>query len=205
MSTVDQSTQEVIDEIVRMSHGDIDRVRELVDLHPGLVNARASWNEAPIEAAAHCGQQEIAELLLSAGADLDICTAAMLGDTGRVSDFLQQNPGLAHATGAHGIPVLFFAAMGGHIGIAELLWRHGASVNAGEGGNMALHAPPLLAGRRWLNGSSQTAQRSTSLATMARRRWPWLSIEVITTLLSYCANTEVKIRVDRSTDHRPTG
>ena len=34
MSTVDQSTQEVIDEIVRMSHGDIDRVRELVDLHP---------------------------------------------------------------------------------------------------------------------------------------------------------------------------
>ena len=82
MSTVDQSTQEVIDEIVRMSHGDIDRVRELVDLHPGLT----------------------------------------------------------HATGAHGIPVLFFAAMAGHIGIAELLRRHGASVNAGEGGNMALHA-----------------------------------------------------------------
>ena len=140
MSTVDQSTQEVIDEIVRMSHGDIDRVRELVDLHPGLVSARSTWNEAPIEAAAHCGQREIAELLLAAGADLDICTAAMLGDTGRVSDFLQQNPGLAHATGAHGIPVLFFAAMAGHIGIAELLRRHGASVNAGEGGNMALHA-----------------------------------------------------------------
>ena len=39
MSTVDQSTQEVIDEIVRMSHGDIDRVRELVDLHPGLAHA----------------------------------------------------------------------------------------------------------------------------------------------------------------------
>ena len=114
MSTADQSDQEVTDELVRMSHGDIDRVRELVDLHPGL----------------------------------------------------------AHATGAHGIPVPFFAAM---------------------------------AGRRWLNGSSQTAQRSTSLATMARRRWPWLSIEVITTWLSYCANTEVKIRVDRSTDHRPTG
>ena len=153
MSTVDQSAQEVIDEIVRMSHGNLNRVRELVDLHPGLVNARASWNEAPIEAAAHCGQQEIAELLLSAGADLDICTAAMLGDTGRVSDFLQQNPGLAHATGAHGIPVLFFAAMSGDRGIAELLHRHGASVNAGEGGNMPLHAAAAFGHRNmaeWL-------------------------------------------------------
>ena len=82
MSTANQSNQEVTDELVRMSHGDIDRVRELVDLHPGL----------------------------------------------------------AHATGAHGIPVPFFAAMAGDRGIAELLRRHGASVNAGEGGNMALHA-----------------------------------------------------------------
>ena len=82
MSTANQSNQEVTDELVRMSHGDIDRVWELVDLHPGL----------------------------------------------------------AHATGAHGIPVPFFAAMAGDRGIAELLRRHGASVNAGEGGNMALHA-----------------------------------------------------------------
>ena len=55
-------------------------------------------------------------------------------------ELVDLHPGLAHATGAHGIPVLFFAAMSGDRGIAELLRRHGASVNAGEGGNMALHA-----------------------------------------------------------------
>lgn len=140
MSTDDQSTQQLTDELVRMSHGNIDRVRKLVRVHPGLVNARASWNEAPIEAAAHCGQREIAELLISAGADLDICTAAMLGSIDSVSSFLQQSPGLAHATGAHGIPVLFYAAMSGNVSIAEFLHRHGASVNAGEGGTMPLHA-----------------------------------------------------------------
>ena len=118
MSTEDRSTQQLTDELVRMSHGNFNRVQELVDLHPGLVNARASWNEAPIEAAAHCGQREIAELLLLAGAEPDVCTAAMLGNIGSVSTFLQRNPGLAHATGAHGIPVPFFAAMAGHIGIA---------------------------------------------------------------------------------------
>ena len=140
MSTTDQSTQQLTDELVRMSDGNLDRVRELVGVHPGLVNARASWNEAPIEAAAHCGQREIAELLISAGADLDICTAAMLGNVDQVSEMLQQDPDLAHATGAHGIPVLFFAAMSGNMGIAESLHRHGASVNAGEGGTMPLHA-----------------------------------------------------------------
>ena len=140
MSTEDQSTQQLTDELVRMSHGNIDRVRELVGVHPGLVNARASWNEAPIEAAAHCGQREIAELLLNAGADLDICTAAMLGNVEQVSEMLQQNPDLAHATGAHGIPVLFFAALSGNVSIAEVLHRRGSSVNAGEGGAMPLHA-----------------------------------------------------------------
>ena len=140
MSTDDQSTQQLTDELVRMSHGNIDRVRELVGVHPGLVNARASWNEAPIEAAAHCGQREIAELLLSAGADLDTCTAAMLGYADKVSEMLQRDPGLAHATGAHGIPVLFFAAMSGNRDIAESLHRHGANVNAGEGRTMPLHA-----------------------------------------------------------------
>lgn len=148
MSTDDQSIQQLTDELVRMSHGNLDRVRELVDLHPGLVNARASWNEAPIEAAAHCGQREIAELLISAGADLDICTAAMLGNADQVSEMLQRDPGLASATGAHGIPVLFFAAMSGNMGIAESLHRHGASVNAGEGGTM----PPTRRCHSWPPG-----------------------------------------------------
>lgn len=63
----------------------------------------------------------------------------MLGRTDRVASFLQADPRLAHATGAHGIPVLFHAAICGHTAAADLLVAHGADVHAGEGGNTALH------------------------------------------------------------------
>ena len=70
---------------------------------------------------------------------LDICTAAMLGMKDRVGTFLTADPGLARATGAHGIPVLFYPAITGEQEVAELLVRSGADVNAGEGGNTPLH------------------------------------------------------------------
>lgn len=131
--------QEIMDQFVGASHGDLAKVTELLAEYPGLINANARWRETPIQAAAHTGQKEIAELLLSQGAPLDICTAAMLGMTERVRRFLQADPALGRATGAHGIPVLFHAAIHAHIDVAELLLAHGADVNQGEGGNAALH------------------------------------------------------------------
>ena len=122
--------QKAIDEFVIAGHGDLEKVKALLERHPVLVQTRARWDETALEAAAHTAQREIAEFLLSQGASLDICTAAMLGMKDRVAAFLQADPALAHATGAHGIPVLFYPAISGQREVAELLVARGANPNA---------------------------------------------------------------------------
>ncbi len=139
MASTPEPPQQVIDGFVRAAHGDFPTVKAMLVQYPSLIGATARWKETAIGAAAHTGQREIAEFLLAHGAPGDICTAAMLGLTDRVGRMLQADPRLAQATGAHGIPVLFHAAIGGHTKVADLLLAHGAEVNAGEGGNTALH------------------------------------------------------------------
>jgi uncharacterized Ntn-hydrolase superfamily protein len=131
--------QKVYNEIVMASHGDLDKVKALVERHPTLVHSRAQWDETPLEAAAHTGQKEIAQFLLSKGAVLDICTASMLGMSDRVKGFLQADPSLSKVTGAHRIPVLFYPVIADRHEVAELLLGYGADVNAAEGGNTPLH------------------------------------------------------------------
>jgi len=144
MATTAGFTQQVIDEFVGASHGDLARAKELLAQHPDVLEARARWDETALGAAAHSGQKEIAEFLLSAGAPLDICTASMLGMASRVAAMLEADPRLAGAKGAHGIPVLFHAAIRGHKQVAELLLAHGTDVNAGAGGNTALHGAAMF-------------------------------------------------------------
>ncbi len=137
-------TQAIIDDFVGNAHGNYARVKELLDQYPSLVNANASWNETALAAAAQTGQKQIAELLLAAGAPMDICAAAVLGLADLVREFLRADPEAAHATGAHGIPVLYHAANRGNKDVAELLLAHGSDVNAGEGGNPAIHGALLF-------------------------------------------------------------
>ncbi len=131
--------QDLIDEFVGASHGDLDRVKELLAQHPDLLQGRARWDETPLGAAAHTGAEVVARFLLAAGAPIDICAAAMLGMTDRVRAMLEAAPRQAQATGAHGISVLYHAAIRGRIDVAELLLARGADVNVGTGGNAALH------------------------------------------------------------------
>jgi len=139
MAMLQEPTQEVIDEFVGVSHGNFARVKELLEQYPALVHRQATWGETPLGAAAQTGQREIAEYLLSRGAALDICTAAMLGMTDQVAAMLLADPGQAHALGAHDIPVMYYPALHGYKEIAELLLAHGADINAGEGKETALH------------------------------------------------------------------
>ncbi len=142
--TTQEPGQQIIDEFVGVSHGDFARVKELLAQYPMLVNARATWHETPIEAAAQMGREDIVDFLLAAGAPLDICTAAMLGMRDKVAEMLQADPELAHATGAHGIPVTYFPMIHSHGDIAELLVSEGADINAGEGTYTALHGAVLF-------------------------------------------------------------
>ena len=134
-----EPAQEIIDEFVGVSHGNFARVKELLEQYPALVHRQATWGETPLGAAAQTGQREIAEYLLSRGAVLDICTAAMLGMKDQVAAMLQADSKQAHAVGAHDIPVIYYPALYGYTEIAELLMAHGSDINAGEGKETALH------------------------------------------------------------------
>jgi ankyrin repeat protein len=109
----------------------------------------------------------VAEYLLSLGAPLDICTAAMLGRTEAVTRLLKVDPANLQATGAHGIPLLAHAALSGNVELTQLLIQRGARAglsmalsNAVNQGHVDLtrwlleHATPDV---KWKNFQGKTA------------------------------------------------
>ena len=131
--------QDLIREFVIAAHGDLAKVQAMLAEQPELLNVEYDWGpggrEDGLAAASHMGNRPIAEYLLARGAPPTICAAAMLGDRDQVEAFLKADPSLANARGAHGIPLMFHAAMSGQVPIAELLQAYGCS----EGYNHALH------------------------------------------------------------------
>ena len=131
---------ELVRSFVIAGHGNLAKVKELLDLHPELLNQAYSWSETDKEtaimAAGQVGNASIAEFLLSAGAPLSICTAAMLGRQSDVVRLLEQASENIHAKGAHGIPLLPHAALSGNLDLVRMLVEHGAV----EGSSFALHS-----------------------------------------------------------------
>ncbi len=139
-----QLSQETIDEFVVAAHHDLPFVQEHLAENPGLINENATWIETPVQAAAHVGNRPIAEYLLAQGAPLDICTAAMLGLGDEVRAFLTDDPQLAHAEGAHHIPLLFFTTINGNLAIAQMVYDAGAEINVDEGRQSPLHGAAVF-------------------------------------------------------------
>ena len=108
---------DLVREVVGVSHGNIARLKELVDRQPAL--ARASWDwgfgdwESALGAASHVGNREIAEYLLSKGARPSIFSATMLGQLDVVKAFVSAQPGVQKTWGPHGITLLSHASAGG--------------------------------------------------------------------------------------------
>jgi hypothetical protein len=107
---------EIVSEVVGVSHFNIDRLKELVDPRPEL--ARATWDwafgdwETAIGAASHVGRRDIVEYLLEKGARPDIFTYAMLGDYNAVKAMIECSPGVQRNMGPHGISLLQHARTG---------------------------------------------------------------------------------------------
>jgi len=127
---VSDANQSVVEELVGNAHGNLARVRELLDLHPAALNLRATWNETAIEAATQMGDKPIIELLIGRGAPVDFFTACVLGRMDDVQVELGADPSRVNARGVHDLPALYFAAIGGDIEIAKCLLDAGAEVNA---------------------------------------------------------------------------
>jgi hypothetical protein len=110
---------DVAREVVGVSHGNLARLKELVDARPAL--ARASWDwgfgdwESALGAASHMGNREIAAYLLSKGARPSIFSAAMLGQLDVVKAFVTASPGIQRTPGPHGITLLAHAKAGGAV------------------------------------------------------------------------------------------
>jgi uncharacterized protein YaiE (UPF0345 family) len=104
-------------EMVGVSHGNVARVRELLQAHPALAKASWDWGygdwETALGAASHIGNREIAGLLLAAGAGPTIFSAAMLGELEVVKAFVAASPGVQRTKGPHGISLLSHARAGG--------------------------------------------------------------------------------------------
>ena len=119
----------LVRDFVASSHGDIERVRVLLEEEPALINAAWDWGggdwETGLGAAAHVGRKDIARLLLAHGARMDIFAAAMLGHFGIVQAMLEVVPEARNWRGPHGIPLLKHAEAGGADAVAVVALLRG--------------------------------------------------------------------------------
>ncbi len=122
--------------------GDVPQVTALLDQDPSLVNAQDNGQPAIFTAKYH-RQGEIAELLESRGAEIDVFSAAMLGRTEKLDELLKANRSLASMVSRDGWTALHLAAFFDAEPAARLLLNTGAPVNARSTNpmnNMPLHA-----------------------------------------------------------------
>ena len=103
-------------ELVANAHGDLDAVREALDVHPTLVNAAWDWGggdwETALGAAAHVGRRDIAELLLGRRTTRRLRRSDARRGRDRARDPGHQ-PEARDAKGPHGIPLRAHAEAGG--------------------------------------------------------------------------------------------
>ncbi len=107
---------ELVQDFVGNAHGSLERVQELLQQEPALLNAAWDWGggdwETALGAASHMGRRDIALYLLGRGARMDIFAAAMLGYREIVQAILAAMPEARTAPGPHGIPLLNHARAG---------------------------------------------------------------------------------------------
>ncbi|MDF2717449.1 MAG: ankyrin repeat protein [Paenibacillus sp.] len=112
----DSLNAHLVKDFVYNAHGDLDKVKEMLEREPGLVNASWDWGngdwETALGAAAHVGRRDIALYLLEKGARIDLFAAAMLGRLEIVKAIVQDDPSVIHSRGPHTIPLIAHAKAG---------------------------------------------------------------------------------------------
>jgi ankyrin repeat protein len=132
------------------------------------------------------GNRAIAEFFIDQGIEPNICVLAMLGREQQVKTLLKRDASLANARGAHGIGVLFHAAMGGNMEIMNALRDAGCN----EGYNFALHGAvnfrhePVI---KWLlqNGVTDQATKDFQGKTPLEKAQAWGNTEVVSLLENF--------------------
>jgi len=112
--------------------GDVARVDALLRARSALANARNAGGITPLLTAVYYGKREIADLLLRAGAEIDLFAAAALGQTARLDALLREQSARVFAHSADGWTALPLAADDGDVELVEALLARGAEVNPRE-------------------------------------------------------------------------
>ena len=116
--------KELVKQFVIAGHNDLEKVKQLLQQQPGLLNACWDWGggdfETALEGAGHMGRKDIAEFLLENGARMNLFCAAMLGRLDIVKTTLAAFPNLKTSKGPHGLQLLHHAKKGGEGAVAVL-------------------------------------------------------------------------------------
>jgi hypothetical protein len=108
---------DLVRDFVIAGHGNLEKVKQMLDQEPGLLNACWDWGggdfETAIEGAGHIGSKDCAVYLLSKGARMNVFCAAMLGRLDIVKGFLFAYPDLKTSKGPHGLQLIHHATKGG--------------------------------------------------------------------------------------------
>ncbi|WP_282942466.1 ankyrin repeat domain-containing protein [Paenibacillus sp. RC67] len=127
-----------------ITHNNLEKVTELIHKDSSLVNASNSKGETAVLIATYLRANDIKELLINHGAELNIFEAAAVDNTMRVRNLLEQSPELISAYGPDGFNPLSMASHFGNMETVKLLLDLGANVNSrskdGSLNNMAIHA-----------------------------------------------------------------
>jgi hypothetical protein len=108
---------ELVKSFVIAGHSDLPKVKDLLGVTPGLINACWDWGggdfETALGGASHMGRRDIAEFLLASNGRLDVFCAAMLGQLAIVQAACAAFPNTPNVAGPHGIPLIAHAKKGG--------------------------------------------------------------------------------------------
>jgi ankyrin repeat protein len=122
----------------------LEKVTALIGQNSTLVNASNSNGETAVLLSAYYRSNEIKELLIEQGANLNIHEAAAVGKTIRVKELLETSEALINSYSIDGFTPLGLASHFGNEETVKLLLDKGADVNIrskdGNLNNMALHA-----------------------------------------------------------------
>lgn len=123
--------------------GNEEQVRAMLAEDRSLAAARAPRGETPVIAALYQGHGAIVDLLIQAGAPLDVFAAAALGRQADVDARLAEDPAALSALSYDGWTPLHLAAFFGHAALVGHLLSRGAGVNTRSTNSMRntpLHA-----------------------------------------------------------------
>ncbi len=127
--------------VVGNSHRNLDKVRDSVKKDRRFAHGVATTSEKCVEAAAHMGRRDIADLLLDHGAPYSLPTAVMRGDVRATVRLLDEDPNRIHERGAHDFALLWYPSIGKcDLEMTQLLLDRGAKVEEQHYlGTTALH------------------------------------------------------------------